>query len=245
MAIWALGIYTSQRLDSDAASSGGKAGAPGGKAHNRAQAEVFELQGKAATLNRSLAEATARWHAAHDELVKLEAPYYANEPWYNAQLRDIEVGTGNLQTVSHENGRIVLDPKNYGRPLLKPAYEPPLARGQAAGASEVLRSANFYRPKITEALDAQRKLSQDFNELVKQDTALTEQLAGKPPVKGLWTRLGEEEVKQKQIRVEASDLNDAWTKYQADADLLQRRQQQMQERAAELEAKSGARTARP
>jgi hypothetical protein len=247
LAGWALGIYTSQHQGAEPAAAGAKPATTGGKAHNRAQAEVFDLQAKVATLNKSLTEATGRWQTAHAYLVRLEAPYYANPPWYNAQLQDIEIGTGPLQTVSYESGQIVLDPKNYGRPLLVPAYDPPLAkRAQGAAGGEQLRSASFYRPKIAEALDAQRKLSQQFNELVKQDTDLTEQLSGKPPAtKGLWTRLGEEEAKQKQIRAEAEDLNDSWTKYQVDADALQRRQQQIQERIGELEQKVAARTARP
>jgi hypothetical protein len=246
LAAWALAIYTSQQQGLEAATASAKPATSSGKAHNRAQAEVFDLQGKVATLNRALTEATARWQAAHEHLVRLETPYYANAPWYNAQLQDIETGTGNLQTVTYDNGQVVLDPKNYGRPVLVPAFDPPLLkRNQPAPAGEQLRSASFYRPKIAEALDRHRQLSQQFNQLVAQDTALTEQLSGKPPAKGLWTRLGEEEAKQKQIRAEAEDLKDAWTKYQVDTDALQHRQQQMQERAAELEAKVGARTARP
>ena len=141
---------------------------------------------------------------------------------------------------------MALDPKNYGRPAMEPAAYPPLTQQerQQGKRGDPLKSSTVYRQKTEEEKIAYQKASQELTKLYAEDSQLTDILAGKEASteKGLWVQLADEQHKHRQLRAEAEDLKDIWTKILVDAALLERRFEQMQERARELEGKQGMKT---
>lgn len=247
MLAWALGLYVSQRPGESIEGAAGKPAAA--NKGNKAQREVFERDAKLNALLQSLTESEARWETPHAALIARQPSYYLNPPWYEAQLAELESSKGDLVSVQYQAGRPVLDAKNYGRPLMEPAAYPPLTsqEKQQGKKGESLKSASLYRQKTEEEKVAHQKASQDLVKLYAEDAQLTDILAGKEgsPDKGLWLQLAEEKHKHQQIKAEAIDLRDVWTKIQVDGGLLLRRLEQMQEREAELQGKMGTKTAAP
>jgi hypothetical protein len=220
---WALAIYT-QRLD-----WGWKD--PRKDLGERVPSEYDKRTLMLEEFQQSKARADGDVAAARTELAVPQLALPENHFWYNAELARLELAEGEIKVkaIQRNKGRLVLDPKALGRPVL----------GEIVPG--VVHAAKGYRDELEALRQKVRKGAEKVQELVKQEKALTDQLSKgldeqKKLRPGLNDLLDEEFRTQEQLKREADFLRPMWVRELVNAQLLVERRQRLETRLAELKA---------
>jgi hypothetical protein len=205
---WAFGVYT-QRIDWS-----NKKGTKGPEDRG----ELAKRQETYNELWRALDPAEKRQKLAAGTLGNLEGERNVDRPLHKQrleQLRTLATDMDPAQSASIQDGKVVMAPADFkDRDNKGP------------------RSLAYYERELTVKSGLINDEMTAFENLVKQDNDLLNQLVGE---KGLRERLFREvRVKQARIVAEQEALQPVLTRTLVESDDLLRRQRQLQERVAEL-----------
>jgi hypothetical protein len=177
-----------------------------------------------------------RWNAARLLLAARENQREANSAWYRQELEKPETSNQPLQAVDFENGLVKLDPKNYGRPLLKAAQD---LAGQPLKSKVVYEGElKAVRKEIQDLMLAYERLGKDYEELTLQLNG-TFNVQTQKGDKGLRQRLFDEQLKFRDLLAEQKDIQGMETKLQVDDYILLKRNRQLKARVEELKKSGG------
>jgi hypothetical protein len=205
-----------------------KAGKPSGRLADR-QKEIQQLQ-------TALSTATAGRQEVRTALLTQETKLLADRDWYHRQLQKLHNGPDPtdrtpIQTLVLVKGLPVPDPKNQNRPRMNTDL-----RMNADRAGQPLQGMSAY----DQELDTKRKEVSDvlkkYDELVKRDSALTEELTGDKMkgIKGLHQRLEDEKTKNQGVIAELRLVKPRLVNTVVEGQLILNRKKQLEGRIDEL-----------
>ena len=245
MAAWALGVYTNHIDWSANKATGDRSAGELAKRIDRITLLRSVLSGTAG--NKEAAEAVKdyrlitekkdrpeemaggaenHWRIAWARLYGLEYYRWDYQNWYAQELKKLETGNDKVMTVVYNEGVLVLD-KN-GRPQLQEYLD--------ANKKPLYPLDNLRRVLA----DEQKKLDAALvkvGTLIKEETALTEELAGKEGNGGMRGQLAREQVKGQKVNQEREDLKPLLINTAVESQLLIRRKEQLEQRVNELKTR--------
>jgi len=200
----------------------------GGKASGRLADRQKEIQ----QLQTALATATAGRQEVRTALLAREDKLLADREWYHNQLQKLRTGPAPkdrtpIQMLSLVKGLPVPDPKNQNRPRMVEAKD---------RADQPLHGMSAY----DQELDTKRKelsgVLKQYDELVKRDSDLTEELTGNKMkgIKGLHQRLEDEKAKRQGVIAELKRVKPRLVNTVVEGQLILNRQKQLESRIDEL-----------
>jgi len=250
MAAWALGVYTNHIDWSANKATGDRSAGELAKRIDRITLLRSVLSGTAAnddktkadavnavkdyrgsTENKPRTEETAggaenHWRTAWAVLYRNEYYRADYQNWYAQELKKLETGNDKVMTVVYNEGTLVLD-KN-GRPQLQEYLD--------ANKKPLYPLDNLRRALA----DEQKKLDAALvkvGTLIKEETALTEELAGKEGNGGMRGQLAREQVKGQKVNQEREDLKPLLINTAVESQLLIKRKEQLEQRVNELKTR--------
>jgi hypothetical protein len=175
---------------------------------------------------KSLQLAEARQQTALGDLRLVEVLRPADQKWYASQLEQMQTlpaDKGAIKVAVIQDGRLVPDDKNFGRPALRDGLD---------RFKRPLLSLDAYNRRIKETFDQVAKRREELNKLSEEDTALTQRVIGP---KGLRQRLADEEDKRQRVETEIDDfVEPRLLTVEVESASLLRRRQELLKRIEEL-----------
>ncbi|MFO0930635.1 MAG: hypothetical protein U0736_26995 [Gemmataceae bacterium] len=165
------------------------------------------------------------WRTARTELDTREDTRRDDSVWYGEELRKLKAG-GNAEI------NVVVQEKGGAEP---PAGRPRLARAEES-AGNALRVAPYYVAQLETLRKENEEIRAQLETRVKEDTSLTNKLAGdlEKKLRGLREQLARERVKKAGIVEEQGILNGQRVNATVESELIFKRLETLDERIAEL-----------
>lgn len=221
-ATWALAVY-SNRIDWGRKPASADRAA--GELSRRLE-EIDRLGGGSKEGARQRAE--VRWQRARKILQDRDVERARNQAWYADQLLALETGTDTrgrpvtppVQNLVYEQGQVRFDPAT-GFPQLQPV---------ADKAGQPLASRRHLEQEYQATQGQIKQVMKALEGLVQQERQLTAVVTGDGQQKGLRGRLAQEQAETEKALGEQDYLKPLLYNRQVEAQLLQQRQQALQER---------------
>jgi hypothetical protein len=215
MATFALGIYTNTIPYHDITKDN-----PG---------EVTKKKAEVERLWQSVRPAEEVWREARAYLFEQEAHRAADRVWYQDELQHLLIGdmaNSPSRMIEYKAGRPEpADPKNpFGRPKMVPAKD---------REGNPLLSLRAYNQEEETTLMELKRVTENYDALVKQTTAETEKLLGP---KGLHARIKAEKEKRDEVVKEQGLVRPQLVNTVVDSELILKRQKELVARIKELES---------
>jgi hypothetical protein len=219
--IWATVIYT-QKMDfiPPKQDSGSK---------EKAVSRVEKAMARTKELNVASNRAYTRWAQEFDDVVNLEIERFQRREFYKGQLEMLY--TGMVDGMKQPIQTLVVDETTGLLPFDKPTgRDPILVKGKP------LETLNFYFVRLQKAGEDMQRLTADIRKIIADHAKSTIAMNGQkePPIKGLRTRIQEQEEIEAAAIAEALYLDDYITNRTADAELFTKRRDSLQARVEEL-----------
>ncbi|HXG09651.1 MAG TPA: hypothetical protein VNK04_07670 [Gemmataceae bacterium] len=213
LATLAFGVYT-QRI-----SWAGKT------APDQAKSELDQRREQIRQNWEALLAADTRRQTALAEVVQAERQRPADQQWYAAVIRQLQHLPPDkpVQVAVQQEGQMVPDPQNFGRPTLKNGED---------RFKKPLLSWDAYAQRIKEVSDQIAVQQERWAKLAEESTAWTQRLTGP---KGLWQRYADEDDKRRRVQAEMDDfVLPQLLNVQVESETLLQRRDELQKRLEEL-----------
>jgi hypothetical protein len=174
--------------------------------------------------------AQSTWLRQRGRLINEQTTLVAERAWYDQELRHVYVGRSKdkpILQVAFEKGQIARDDKGF------PKMEPPV---DGAGKPLQLLSLAEYNQQDSEVLNELKDVMAKHEKQIEDANRLTDQIIGDKAkgLRGLWQRILDERAKDADVRAEQKMVEPLLINTVVEAQLINKRHQQLEKRIEEL-----------